>query len=78
MGSYFSIQPFERIQDKSIYSYLGIRFFQKYLLFTDLIRFRFGRKRQIAIGKRGRAAELHRLNWETRRNEVIHLLCMLV
>lgn len=75
--NYFKPKRFEEFRGKSIYEYLGVIFFIKYLLLTDLIMFRL-RKRNHISSKNGIANELRRLEWQTRRDEVIHLIFMLL
>lgn len=74
--SYFKPKRFEEFRGKTIYEYLGVTFFIKYLLLTDLIMFRLRKKNHIS-SKNGIANELRRLEWQTRRDEVIHLIFML-
>lgn len=75
--SYFKPKRFEEFRGKSIYEYLGVTFFIKYLLLTDLIMFRLRKKSHISR-KNGIENELRRLEWQTRRDESIHLVSMLV
>jgi len=76
MLRYFKPKKFETIHGKSIYRYLGVRFFKKYLLLTDLVMFHWRGKRQLPISRKSLTAELKRLEWQTRRDECIHLACM--
>ena len=78
MISYFKPKKFEMIQGRSVYSYLGVRFFKKYLLLTDLILFRLRNKKQICIRDKGLVNELKRLEWQTRRDEVMHMFFSLL
>ncbi len=68
----------EQWRGRSIYEFLGVRFFKKYLLPTELLvshlRGKNGMQRVRGVLK----AELKRFEWETRRNEVIHLLVLLL
>lgn len=75
--SYFKPKRFEEFRGKSIYEYLGVAFFIKYLLLTDLIMFRLRKKNHLSI-KNGIENELKRLEWQTRRDEFIHFISMLV
>ena len=75
---YFEPKRFETFRGKSIYSYLGVRFFKKYLLLTDLILFRWQNKKQVNIKEKGIVDELKRLAWQTRRDEIIHIIFMLL
>lgn len=74
MFFYFRPKKFERFKGKSVYSYIGVKFFKKYLLLTDLVIFRFGKKRQLNHRKEQLNDELKRLNWQTCRDETIHLI----
>jgi len=76
--SYFTPQPFEKIKGRSIYHYLGVRFFERYLLVTDLVMFRFHRRKQFGRKKAELRNELLRLEWQTKRDETIHWSLMLI
>jgi len=68
----------EQWRGRSIYELLGVRFFKKYLLPDQLLLFRLRGKKAMQGGQGLLLAELKRLEWETRRNEVIHLLGLLL
>jgi glycosyl-4,4'-diaponeurosporenoate acyltransferase len=78
MRSYFEPNRLELWGERSIYELLGVRFFKRYLLPTELLanRLRGGTAMQ------GRQdvlkVELKRLEWGTKRNEVFHLLALLL
>lgn len=76
MISYFEPKSFERFRGRSIYSYIGIKFFKRYLLLTDLMLFGFRKKVQLNTKDKNLKDEIIRLEWQTRRNEIIHLVCM--
>lgn len=78
MRKYFELGKLEQWGGRSIYEFLGVRFFKKYLLPTELLLFRLRGGKAIQGGREVLEAELRRLEWETRRNEVIHLLAMLL
>ncbi|WP_141100617.1 glycosyl-4,4'-diaponeurosporenoate acyltransferase CrtO family protein [Roseateles aquatilis] len=73
---YFKPKSFETVNGRSVYRYLGIDFFKKHLLLTDLILFRARGKPQFDLNAGGRQKELERLEWQTRRDESIHLAFM--
>ena len=68
----------EQWRGRSIYEFLGVRFFKRYLLPDGLLLFRLRGKKAMQGGQGLLVAELKRLEWETRRNEVIHLLALLL
>nr|AAL24524.1 orf146EGC120 [uncultured bacterium] len=79
MFDYFKPKSFETVNGKSIYRYLGINFFKKKLLLTDLILFRARGKSQFDSNASRRESELERLEWQTRRDESTHIaLCALL
>jgi len=79
MRKYFEPSKLEQWGGRSIYEFLGVRFFKRYLLPTELLLFCLrGKKAAMQAGQEVLKAELKRLEWETRRNEVIHLLALLL
>jgi len=79
MRKYFEPRKLEQWGGRSIYEFLGVRFFKRYLLPTELLLFRLrGKKAAMQGGQEVLKAELKRLEWETRRNEVIHSLALLL
>lgn len=79
MRKYFEPGKLEQWGGKSIYEFLGVKFFKRYLLPTELLLFHLrGKKAAMQGGQEVLKAELKRLEWETRRNEVIHSLALLV
>lgn len=76
MFGYFEPTQLEQWGGRSIYEFLGVRFFKKYLL-PDQLLLRLRGNRAVQRGQGILAPELKRLEWETRRNEVIHLAALL-
>src|SRR5690606_32140306 len=72
----FEPKSFEKLRGRSIYSYIGIKFFKRYLLLTDLILFSFRNKAQLSTKDKSLKDEIIRLEWQTRRDEIIHLVFM--
>lgn len=78
MPKYFEPKKFEQWGERSIYEFLGVKFFKRYLLPTELLLFHLrGKQAAMQGGQEMLKAELERLEWETRRNEVIHSLALL-
>jgi glycosyl-4,4'-diaponeurosporenoate acyltransferase len=77
MRKYFEPTKLEQWSGRSIYEFLGVRFFKRYLIPDHLLLFRLRSKKQIQGNHRLLEDELKRLEWETKRNEVIHLLAIL-
>jgi glycosyl-4,4'-diaponeurosporenoate acyltransferase len=75
MRKYFEPIKLEQWHGRSIYEFLGVKFFKRYLLPDQLLLFRLRGKKEIQ-GSRVLKDELERLEWQTKRNEVIHLLAM--
>ena len=75
---YFAPKKLEQWRGRSIYEFLGVRFFKRYLLPDELLLFRLRGKKAMQGGQGALKAELKRLEWETRRNELIHLLALLL
>jgi glycosyl-4,4'-diaponeurosporenoate acyltransferase len=78
MRSYFEPNRLELSGERSIYEFLGVRFFKRYLLPTDLLVNRLRGGTAMHGGQDVLKVELKRLEWETKRNEVIHLLALLL
>ena len=78
MHKYFQPSRLGQWRGRSVYEFFGVRFFKRYLLPTELLIQRLRSKWAIGGGKGALKAELERLDWETRRNESIHLFAMLV
>jgi hypothetical protein len=78
MLKYFEPMKFEQWRGRSIYELLGVRFFKRYLLPDQILLFRLRGKKAIQRGQGVLDTELKRLEWETRRNEVTHLLALLL
>jgi glycosyl-4,4'-diaponeurosporenoate acyltransferase len=78
MRSYFEPNRLELWGERSIYELLGVRFFKRYLLPTELMVNRLRGGTAMQGGQNVLKVELKRLEWETKRNEVIHLLALLL
>jgi glycosyl-4,4'-diaponeurosporenoate acyltransferase len=78
MRSYFEPNRLELSGERSIYEPLGVRFFKRYFLPTELLVNRSRGGRAMQGGQDMLKVELKRLEWETKRNEVIHLLALLL
>jgi glycosyl-4,4'-diaponeurosporenoate acyltransferase len=78
MRSYFEPNRLELSGERSIYEFLGVRFFKRYLLPTDLLVNRLRGGTAMHGGQDVLKVELKRLEWETKRNEVIHLLALVL
>ncbi len=78
MPNYFAPRTLEEWRGRSIYERVGVRFFKRVLLPDAFLRFRLRRKKARTSGRGGIEAELRRLEWETRRNEAIHVLALLL
>jgi hypothetical protein len=77
MRKYFEPRKLEQWGGRSVYEFLGVRFFKRYLLPTELLLFRLRGGKAMQGSREVLKAELRRLDRETRRNEVIHLLALL-
>ena len=78
MISFFKPKKFDTIGNRTIYSYLGVNFFKKYLHLTDLFMFGFRKHKQFSSKRESLAKELERLSWQTRRDELIHIVFMVI
>jgi glycosyl-4,4'-diaponeurosporenoate acyltransferase len=78
MRSYFEPNRLELWGERSIYELLGVRFFKRYLLPTELLVNRLRGGTTMQGGQDVLKVQLKRLEWETKRNEVIHLLALLL
>ena len=78
MCSYFEPNRLELWGERPIYELLGVRFFKRYLLPTELLVNRLRGGTAMQGGQDVLTVELKRLEWETKRNEVIHLLGLLL
>ena len=78
MRSYFEPNRLELWGKRSIYELLGVRFFRRYFLPTELLVNRLRGGTAMQGGQDVLKVELKRLEWETKRNEVIHLLALLL
>ena len=78
MDGYFKPWMLEQWGGRSIYESLGVRFFKRYLLPTDFLLRRLRGGKAMQRGKGALKTQLKRLERETRRNEVIHWLALLL
>jgi hypothetical protein len=78
MRSYFEPNRLELSGERPIYELLGVRFFKRYLLPTELLVNRLRGGTAMQGGEDVLKVELKRLEWGTKRNEVIHLLALLL
>ena len=78
MPKYFEPGKLEQWRGRSIYEFVGVKFFKSYLLPTELPLSRLRGGKSMQGGRGALKTELKRLEWETRRNDVIHLLAMLL
>jgi glycosyl-4,4'-diaponeurosporenoate acyltransferase len=78
MRSYFEPSRLELWGERSIYELLGVRFFKRHLLPTELLANCLRSGKAMQGGKDVLKVGLKRLEWETKRNEVIHLLALLL
>ena len=76
MRKYFEPTKLELWRGRSIYELFGIRFFKRYLLPDGFLLLRLRGKKAMQGGHGVLKSELKRLERETRRNEVIHLLAL--
>lgn len=78
MLKYFEPTKLEQWRGRSTYEFLGVKFFKTHLLPDQLLLFRLRGKKAMQGGRGALETELKRLEWETKRNEVIHLLALLL
>lgn len=71
--SYFKPKDWERIQSLTIYDFLGIRLYKKYLPTSGDLVNKWRNKKQLQLD-RGRWSELSRLELQTRKYEWRHIL----
>lgn len=76
--AYFQPKPFERYGEGSIYEWIGIKTFKKYLPTTgDIVR-RWRNIRQIKLNGAGKAQELYAYEQQTRKYEWRHIIGCIV
>ncbi len=76
--NYFEPKSFERYKNRTIYEYLGVKAFKKYLITDgDLVR-RWRGIQQINHRRESRTRELKKAVGETIKFEVIHLFFLLL
>ncbi len=78
MKNYFKPKKIESYRNQTIYEFVGIKLYKKYLPMTGDI----ARKRrniiQIKLNKSGRINELHRYERQTRKNELRHIIATIL
>jgi glycosyl-4,4'-diaponeurosporenoate acyltransferase len=74
MKSYYAPKKFETYRNRTIYEFVGIKWFKKYLPMTGDIARRWRKVKQIKMGKAERIGELEKYERETRRNELRHVI----
>ncbi len=76
--NYFEPKSFERYKNRTIYEYLGVKSFKKYLITDgDLVR-RWRGIKQVSHHKENRMEDLKKAIRETLKFEVIHLFFLLL
>lgn len=76
--NYFEPKSFERYKNRTIYEYLGVKAFKKYLITDgDLVR-RWRGIKQLNHHKESRMEDLKKAFRETLKFEVIHLFFLLL
>ncbi len=76
--SYFKPKQIESYRKQTIYEFVGVKLFKKYLPFTGDIARKRKNSAQIKLNKNGRFDELYRYERETRRNELIHIFGLIL
>jgi|SRR6218665_259411 len=77
MKRYFNPKKFELYKNKTIYDFLGIKWFKKYLITDgDLVR-RWKKVKSINVGN-NKIHELYKAERETKKYEIIHLIFLLI
>lgn len=77
MKRYFNPKKFELCKDRTIYDFLAIRWFKKYLITDgDLVR-RWRKVKSINPGN-NKIHELYKAERETKKYEIIHLIFLLI
>ena len=74
MENYFKPKKFEFYNNKTIYEYIGIKLYKKYLPTTGDIARRYKNIVQIKPGKAERIYELYRYEKKTRNYEFRHII----
>ncbi len=76
--NYFEPKSFERYKNRTLYEYLGVKAFKKYLITDgDLVR-RWRGIKQVSHQKENRMEDLEKAIRETLKFEVIHLFFLLL
>jgi glycosyl-4,4'-diaponeurosporenoate acyltransferase len=78
MSSYFKPKRVEFYRNQTIYEFIGIKLYKKYLPFTGDIARKKKNTTQIKSNTKGRFDELYSYERETRRNELIHIFGLIL
>ena len=74
MKKYFKPKKIEFYRNQTIYEFIGIKFYKKYLPMTGDIARKWRNIIQIKLNKAGRINELYRYERQTRNNELRHII----
>lgn len=74
MKNYFKPKKFELYHNQTIYEFLGIKLYKKYLPMTGDIARKWRNITQIKLNKSERINELYRYERQTRNNELRHII----
>lgn len=78
MPDYFKPKHFETYKQRTIYEYMGIRQFKKYLITDgDVVR-KWKKIRHINLDRNNRILELQHAEKETRKYEISHLVFIFI
>lgn len=71
---FIGIQDAQTLKPESVYEALGVKFFKRYLLPTEHVARYLRGEKALRTNVAHFQADLKRLLWETRRNETLHVL----
>lgn len=74
MRSYYAPKKIETYRNRTIYEFVGLKWYKKYLPMTGDIARRWRKVKQIKMGRAERIGELLKYERETRRNELRHVV----
>jgi glycosyl-4,4'-diaponeurosporenoate acyltransferase len=78
MKSYYEPKKFEFYGNHTIYDYVGIRWYKKYLPFTGDLARKWRNLIQINLNKSQRINELYRYEKKTRNYEIRHIIGIII
>ena len=78
MKYYFKPKKIEYCRDQTIYDFVGIRVYKKYLPFTGDLARKWRKIIQIQPRRSERISELYKYERETRKNEFRHILATIL